>query len=238
MNDLSFMSHTLEEITDEFMINVVLFFVKFQLKDSFDQFLDEYFPKRSLKTDQERREDMSLRYTESINEENLQMRNFDDERKDPQPRKSAFLRRVTYKSPFVKLYSHYCSQMQMDLRFKYFICKQFNLSDDCLVAEERAKANSVNQPESEMNNLDSKPSSHLAQVEKVSYSLERSIPMPGSIHALTKRIIKKNMSVSVRIKAIALSLHSKFFLPVNHQIEKLSEVRFCYEDQRLSGNDC
>lgn len=223
--DFSLLSSTLEEITDEYMLNVVTFFVQYQLKDSLSSFLSDYFKVKKTIQSTDQRATSPLKFTEYINEENLSMRGIVEEDRDSHHPSSSRLKKKIYKIPFMKPFTQYTSQMQMDLRFKYYICKELGLGVEELVKEENSKAKTVYRVENSASSIDSRILSSVF-IEKVSYHLEKIIPIPQDIQTLTKKIVMKSDSISPKIRALALALDSNFLQPVDRYFEKLSQVRF------------
>ena len=54
--------------------------------------------------------------------------------------------------------------------------------------------------------------------------MTRSIPVPTDLDSKTKKIISRKYTPSVKIRAIALELHSSFLQPIDDYFALLSEV--------------
>lgn len=149
------LSSVLEEITDEYLLEVVLFFVKYRLKVDLPTFLAQFFMKDQKIKQSTQLLNSLLWSTEYINEENLSTRGIVEEENEVYLRKSTVIKKMIYKSPFVKPFSQYTSQLQMDLRFKYFICKELGLDNGDLIKEENSKAKTIYKIENSASILDS-----------------------------------------------------------------------------------
>jgi hypothetical protein len=147
------LSDTLEEITDEFMLNVVLFFVHYRLKSNFNDFIDLIFKRNSRERSYYTNTQSILGFTEFINEENLSTRGIVEEKRGGSPKPGESLKKTIYKSPFVKPFSQYSSEMRIDRVFKLYICRELGIEyRDLTNKEEQNKPKANIRGEVQLNN--------------------------------------------------------------------------------------
>lgn len=136
--DVDSLSNLIEEVTDDFMVNVMQFFAEYKIKTDIKSFVDSYFDRSELRLFANTHQILS--YEECVREENLNGKGLGEDKKEfIQAKKNGLKSMVTYKEPFVQMYMPYSSPMQMKLRFKYYICQLLNLDTADLKREEQEK---------------------------------------------------------------------------------------------------